>query len=48
MAMALVYGSSVIQVLSRSIFNCLAGMMPLDIIVDIDDIPEAAVRDILQ
>ena len=43
MAMALVHGGSAIQVLSRSVFNCLAG---IDIIVDIDEIPEAAVRDI--
>ena len=48
MAMALVHGGSAIQVLSRSVFNCLAGMTPLDIIVDIDEVPEAAVRDILQ
>ena len=48
MAMALVHGGSAIQVLSRSVFNCLAGMKPLDIIVDIDEISEAAVRDILR
>jgi len=48
MAMALVHGGSAIQVLSPSVFNYLAGMKPLDIIVDIDEILEAAVRDILQ
>ena len=48
MAMALVHGGSAIKVLQRSVINCLAEMKPLHIIVDIDEIPEAAVRDILQ
>lgn len=47
MAMALVHGGSAVEILSRSVFNFLSGMKPFDIIVDIDEIPEADVRDVL-
>lgn len=48
MAMALVHGGSAIRILSRSVFNYLAGMKPLDIIVDVNEVPDSGVRDILQ
>ena len=47
MAMALVHGGSAVQIMSRSVFNYIAGMKPLDIIVDIDEIPEPDVRETL-
>ncbi len=40
MAMALVHGGSAVHILSRSVFNYLAGMKPLDIIVDVNEVPD--------
>ncbi len=47
MAMALVHGGSAVRLFSGSVFNFFCGVKPLDIIVDVDEIPEANVRDVL-
>ena len=47
MAMALVHGGSAVNIMSKSVFNFMTGMKPLDIIVDINEIPEQDVREIV-
>ena len=47
MAMALVHGGSKVGIMSRSVFNFLTGMKPIDILVDIEEIPETNIREVL-
>ena len=47
MAMALVHGGGAVGVLSRSVFNFISGMEAVDIVVDVDEVPEAVDRDVL-
>ena len=47
MAMALVHGGSAVNILSHSIFNFINGMKPSNIVVDINEIPEADIREAL-
>ena len=46
--MSLVHGGSAVRILSCSVYNFLTGMKPLDIIVDIDEIPDPGIKEILQ
>ena len=45
MAMAVVHGGAAMHILSPSLFNCLSGMKPCDIIVHIDEVPDPSLRE---
>ena len=47
-AMTLVHGGGAINILCPSVYNFLAGMSPSDIIVDIDEIPEEATKQVIR
>ena len=46
-AMAITHGGAAMRILCQSVFNFLSGMKPCDIIVDINEIPAAHIRDML-
>ena len=46
-AMALIHGGAPVHILCPSVFTFLSGMKPCDIVVTIEEVPDARVRDIL-
>lgn len=47
MAMAFVHGGAAVKILCPSVFNYLSGIKPCDLIVGIDEVPDAGIREIL-
>lgn len=47
LAMAVIHGGAAVHILCPSVFTFLSGMKPCDIVVTIDEVPDASVRDIL-
>ncbi len=47
MAMALILGGSAVHILSPSVYNYIRGMKPCDIIVGVEEVSCAEVRDVL-
>lgn len=45
-AMALIHGGAPVHILCRSVFTFLSGMKPCDIVVTIDEVPDARLSDI--
>ena len=47
MSMAFIHGGAAIRIIGPSVFNYLSGIKPSDLIVGVDEVPDAGVRDIL-
>ena len=47
MAMALIHGGAAMRVLCQSVFNFLCGMKPCDIVIGINEVPSAFIREVL-